>query len=32
MRLNYGVSTPLLALAAHVFYGALVGGFASLGG
>lgn len=32
MMLNYGLSTPLLGLAAHVFYGTLVGGFASLGG
>ena len=32
MMLNYGVSTPLLSLAAHALYGTLVGGFASLGG
>ncbi len=32
MMLNYGLSTPLLSLAAHALYGTLVGGFASLGG
>jgi hypothetical protein len=32
MMLNYGLSTPLLSLVAHAFYGALVGGFASLSG
>ncbi len=32
MMLNYGLSTPLISLAAHALYGALVGGFASLGG
>jgi hypothetical protein len=32
MMLNYGVGTPLVTIAAHVLYGALVGGFASLGG
>jgi hypothetical protein len=32
MMLNYGVSTPLISFAAHALYGALVGGFASLGG
>ena len=32
MMLNYGVSTPLLSLAAHALYGTLVGGFATLGG
>lgn len=30
MMLNYGRRTPLLALAAHVAYGAIVGGFVSL--
>ena len=32
MMLNYGLSTPLLSLAAHAFYGTLVGGFTSLSG
>ncbi len=32
MMLNYGLSTPLLSLAAHALYGTLVGGFTSLGG
>lgn len=32
MMLNYGLSTPLLSLAAHALYGTLVGGFAALGG
>ena len=31
MMLNYGLSTPLISLAAHALYGALVGGFAGLG-
>jgi hypothetical protein len=30
MLLNYGRSTPVVTLAAHVVYGALVGGFAEL--
>ncbi len=32
MMLNYGLSTPLISLAAHALYGALVGGFATLAG
>lgn len=32
MMLNYGLSTPLISLAAHALYGTLVGGFTSLGG
>jgi hypothetical protein len=32
MLLNYGASTPLITLAAHALYGALVGGFATLAG
>ena len=32
MMLNYGAQTPLVTLLAHIAYGALVGGFASLGG
>ena len=32
MMLNYGPRTPLVSLAAHVAYGAVVGGFISLGG
>ena len=32
MMLNYGLSTPVLSLAAHALYGALVGGFAALAG
>jgi hypothetical protein len=32
MMLNYGAQTPLVSLAAHVAYGALVGGFSALGG
>lgn len=32
MMLNYGLRTPLVSLCAHVAYGALVGGFASLAG
>jgi hypothetical protein len=32
MMLNYGLTTPLLSLAAHALYGTLVGGFAALGG
>jgi hypothetical protein len=31
MLVNYGLHTPLVTLAAHAAYGALVGGFASLG-
>ena len=30
LMLNYGARTPLVALAAHVAYGAIVGGFSSL--
>jgi hypothetical protein len=30
LMLNYGRSTPVVALAAHVAYGAIVGGFTSL--
>ena len=30
MMLNYGAQTPLVSLAAHVAYGAVVGGFVSL--
>jgi hypothetical protein len=30
LMLNYGAQTPLVALAAHIAYGALVGGFVSL--
>jgi hypothetical protein len=30
LMLNYGLQTPLVALAAHVAYGTLVGGFVSL--
>ena len=30
LMLNYGARTPLVALAAHVAYGAIVGGFLSL--
>jgi hypothetical protein len=29
---NYGVQTPLVTIAAHIAYGAIVGGFSSLGG
>jgi hypothetical protein len=29
MMLNYGRSTPVLSLASHIAYGAIVGGFAS---
>ena len=32
MMLNYGPQTPLVSLAAHSAYGALVGGFVSLAG
>jgi hypothetical protein len=32
LMLNYGRQTPLVSLAAHVAFGAIVGGFASLGG
>jgi len=31
MMLNYGRRTPLVTIAAHVVYGAVVGGFAGLG-
>lgn len=31
MMRNYGLGTPLVTLAAHVAFGAIVGGFASLG-
>jgi hypothetical protein len=31
LMLNYGTQTPLVSLAAHIVYGALVGGFVSLG-
>ncbi|HET7177968.1 MAG TPA: hypothetical protein VFI63_04690 [Solirubrobacterales bacterium] len=31
MMRNYGLGTPLVTLAAHVVFGAIVGGFASLG-
>ncbi len=31
MMLNYGLGTPLVSTAAHVLYGALVGGFAAWG-
>ncbi len=32
MMLNYGRRTPLVTLAAHIVYGAIVGGFVSLAG
>jgi hypothetical protein len=32
MMRNYGLGTPLVSLVAHLSYGSLVGGFASLGG
>jgi hypothetical protein len=32
MMLNYGVRTPLVSLAAHIAYGAVVGGFVALSG
>lgn len=32
LMLNYGTQTPLIALAAHVAYGTIVGGFLSLAG
>jgi len=32
LMLNYGVQTPLVSLAAHIAYGAVVGGFVSLAG
>src|SRR4051812_10289146 len=32
LMLNYGTQTPLVALAAHVAFGAIVGGFFSLAG
>jgi hypothetical protein len=31
LMLNYGRATPIVSLIAHVLYGAIVGGFASLG-
>jgi hypothetical protein len=31
LMLNYGRATPIVSLVAHVLYGAIVGGFASLG-
>jgi hypothetical protein len=30
LMLNYGRSTPLVTLAAHIAYGTIVGGFVSL--
>jgi hypothetical protein len=32
LMLNYGKATPIVTLVAHVAYGAIVGGFTSLGG
>ena len=32
LMLNYGIQTPLVSLAAHIAYGAVVGGFVSLAG
>ena len=32
MMRNYGLRTPLVSTAAHILYGAVVGGFVSLGG
>lgn len=32
LMLNYGLATPVVSLAAHVAYGAIVGGFTSLAG
>jgi hypothetical protein len=32
MMLNYGRQTPLVSLAAHIAFGALVGGFISMSG
>ena len=32
LMLNYGRSTPLVTIAVHVIYGAIVGGFVSLSG
>jgi hypothetical protein len=32
LMLNYGVQTPLVSIAAHIAYGAVVGGFISLAG
>ena len=32
LMLNYGVQTPLVSLAAHIAFGAVVGGFVSLAG
>ncbi len=32
LMLNYGLATPVVGLLAHVAYGAIVGGFTSLGG
>jgi len=31
MMMNYGLGTPVVTMAAHVIYGALVGGFAAWG-
>jgi hypothetical protein len=31
MMLNYGIGTPLVGIAAHVAYGAIVGGFSAWG-
>jgi hypothetical protein len=32
LMLNYGASTPVVSTAAHVLYGAIVGGFTSWAG
>ncbi|AVV44151.1 hypothetical protein PYK79_23865 [Streptomyces sp. ID05-04B] len=32
LMLNYGPSTPIVSVSAHIAYGALIGGFASLAG
>ncbi|MEH0421197.1 hypothetical protein [Streptomyces sp. B21-083] len=32
LMLNYGPSTPIVSVVAHIAYGALIGGFASLAG
>jgi hypothetical protein len=31
MMLNYGRGTPIVSTVAHIVYGAIVGGFASMG-
>jgi hypothetical protein len=31
LMLNYGLATPVVSLTAHIIYGAIVGGFTSLG-